>query len=247
MAFPMTAAIDIEDLGRLPATRLKTMLAAGEAVVEAARALAAVGSNPVAEVLRGQGRFYREDHYPKGDVFDPDSCAQYYYHAHRGGTEHGHFHTFVAQGGMPPGVAPSRRFAGRVPTPSRHALTHLVAVAMDDYGQPIALFTTNRWVTDETWYSARDVIAVLDRFHVGHDQPSRLVNRWMGGVLGLFQPTIVELLRARDTAVESLGRRQPQSDPLEDPGLEITSWAEISVDRQMRRVRRALSQAAARR
>jgi len=243
----MTAPIDIDDLGRQPLTRLQAMLTAGEAVVETTRALTAVGSNPVAEMLRGQGRFYKEDHYPKGDVFDPASHAQYYYHAHRGGTEHGHFHTFVAQGGMPPGVEPSKRFAGRVPTPSRHALTHLVAVAMDEYGRPIALFTTNRWVTDETWYSARDVIAVLDRFTVGHDRPSRLVNRWIGGVLGLFQPTIVELLRARDQAVEGLGRKQPTRDPLEDPGLEITSWAEISIDRQMRRVRRALAQAPARR
>ncbi|MEV9285922.1 hypothetical protein AB0148_26950, partial [Klebsiella pneumoniae] len=80
-----------------------------------------------------------------------------------------------------------------------------------------------------------------------HDRPSRLVNRWIGGVLGLFQPTIVELLRARDQAVETLGRQQSARDPLEDPGLEITSWAEISVDRQMRRVRRALAQAPARR
>jgi len=60
--------------------------------------------------LRGGGVFYEWNHYPEGDVYDPDSHAQYYYHAHppqlRGGDEHGHFHTFLRPRGMPSGTMP---------------------------------------------------------------------------------------------------------------------------------------------
>lgn len=60
-------------------------------------------------------------------VYDRDSQAQYYYHAHReGDLEHGHFHTFI------------------------RAIAQLIAVSMDAWGQPIGLFVGNRWVTGET-------------------------------------------------------------------------------------------------
>ena len=94
------------------ATRL-ALFEAGVEVLECRRVLVRGGLNVVGEVLRGQGDFVEMEHYPRDDVFDADSHAQYYYHAHRGTAEHGHFHTFLRAAGMPvstldgPGPRPS--------------------------------------------------------------------------------------------------------------------------------------------
>jgi len=68
----------------LPRSRLESMAAAGLEVRECLRALEKADLNPVGEVLRGHGTFTELDHYPPDDVFDQDTHAQYYYHAHRG-------------------------------------------------------------------------------------------------------------------------------------------------------------------
>ena len=91
----------------LPRATLEAMLEAGREVLMWRRILTKTGDNLVGEVLKHEGPFYILDHYPKGDVFDPESHAQWYYHAHekkdRPG-EHGHFHTFMRGGGMPESV-----------------------------------------------------------------------------------------------------------------------------------------------
>jgi hypothetical protein len=214
------------------------MAAAGEQVVECLRLMAENGSNPVAEVLRGEGTFYEHNHYPNGDAFDRHSHAQYYYHAHRGGdwTEHGHFHTFLRAPGMPDGVRPAKT---KFPSDGE-AVAHLVAISMDDHGLPIRLFTVNRWVTDETWYRARDVIAMLDRFLIDEARPSWLVNRWIGAMLRLYQPHIVDLVRRRDGVIAAWAAKQPKRNVFEDRELEVTAFAEISIVEQIRRIKRAL-------
>lgn len=215
------------------------MQAAGEEVLACEAALARAGSSPVGEVLAGQGPFRGGDHFPKGDIYDPVSQAQFYYHSHRGG-EHGHFHAFLRRQSMTGDLRPARRFAGRSTTVAPQDLTHLIAVSMDGKGQVIGLFTTNRWVTDETWYPAREVIAALDRFRVNHDEPSAWLNRWIGALLRLFRPEITLLLRARDETVEHWALAHPDRPALEDPRLDVTSSLDVSVSRQMRRIRRAL-------
>ena len=86
---------DARWLDHLPAATLAAMLDVGREVLEWRRILAKTGDTVVGVVLRHEGPFHLLDHYPKGDVFDPDSHAQWYYHAHdkkdRPG-EHGHFH-----------------------------------------------------------------------------------------------------------------------------------------------------------
>lgn len=238
------------NLGR---ARLQSMLAAGIEVLRIQQDLAGRRSNLVAELLRNQGEFYEQQHYPRGDVFDPETGAQYYYHAHRSeGREHGHFHIFQRPHLLPehfepvrfvkPGVgrcSPEERVGRHWPRGDR-ALAHIVAVAMDNYGLPIRLFTVNRWVTDETWFAARDVIAMLDRFELRHDWPSPNVNRWLNNLLRLYQPEITDLIRRRDDAVEARGRANPRGDALEDRSLEITAGLDISVERRVRQLRRSL-------
>jgi len=99
------------DFSRLSLTQLQVMSAAGREVRECYRALAKTGDNIVGEVLRDQGLFREWDHYPRDDVYDPVTHAQFYYHAHpagqRGWAEHGHFHTFLRPRGMPRGAKPA--------------------------------------------------------------------------------------------------------------------------------------------
>ncbi len=227
--------------------RLQGMLAAGIEVLRIQESLAAKRGNLVAELLRGQGEFYEQEHYPAGDVFDPESGAQYYYHAHRGDArEHGHFHVFMRPHHLPERFEPARRAKPGIAVEGAGprgdaALAHIIAIGMDNYGLPVRLFTVNRWVTDESWFAARDVIAMLDRFQVSHAYPSAPVNLWLTSLMRLFQPEIAELIRRRDAAVEARARANPRADALEDRSLEITAALDISVERRVRQLRRSLS------
>ncbi|MBI4205114.1 MAG: hypothetical protein HY527_08815 [Betaproteobacteria bacterium] len=217
------------------------MLRAGVKALECRRVLERGGINLVSEVLRGQGEFVEYEHYPKDDVYDPDSRAQYYYHAHRGAEgEHGHFHTFLRQPGL---VADSR--ASLSPPPLSTAepgdagddITHLIAISMDAYGWPVGLFATNRWVTGEAWYPAEDVVALLPHFQIDHAYPSWPVNRWIGAMLVLFRPHIEALLRHRDKAISAWAHAHPGKDVFEDRNLEITGYLPISVEEQVNALR----------
>ena len=207
-------------------------------------------------------------HYPEGEVYDPASNAQYFYHRHPRPApanpaetpgervEHGHFHLFLRGGGMPAGITPlllPEFTVANAPAPRQSAplkrggsdeVCHLVALAVDRRGEPIRLFTTNRWVTGETWYRADDVIAMLERFRVRGDHPSALLNRWVGALVQLFQPEIARLLRERDTAIlEQRWRRR--GNVLEDVRLEITSSLDIDLDARLAQVEERGNQAAA--
>lgn len=221
---------------------LEVMLAAGYEVRECFRVLGKVGLNVVGEILKDQGTFYEMQHYPRGDVFDPETHSQYYYHAHRPESgEHGHFHTFLRAGGIPKGIRPAP-YAGSAPRPlGREALAHIVAISMDRHGFPTHLFTTNRWVTGETWYRAEDVIAMIDRFAIDHAWPSWPTNRWITAMLQLFRPQIAHLLRERDRVVAEWAARHPDRDVYEDRALEITSILSISVERQIAALERRLA------
>lgn len=237
---PMTEPVD---LARLHPEQLQTMLKAGEEILECRRVLAKAGLNLVGEVLRGQGTFYQYNHYPEGDVYDRDSHSQYYYHAHRGvDGEHGHFHTFLRYGGLPGDATPIRRFDGAGMTTdhprSDDEPAHLIALSMDAYGWPIGLFTTNRWVTNQTWYSVDDTVRMLDRFLVDHAYPSWPVNRWISAMFRLFRPQIVELLYQRDRTIMDWVDAHPDRDVFEDRELEVTSAARIDVELQIEAIKK---------
>ncbi|HRP97695.1 MAG TPA: hypothetical protein PL143_15750 [Rhodocyclaceae bacterium] len=213
-----------------PATR-RALLAAGREVRECRRVLVKAGLNVVGEVLRGQGQFVEMEHYPRDDVFDADTASQYYYHAHRGEVEHGHFHTFVRAGAFPETMHPLEWPLASRPWPAgKDAICHLVAISMDAWGEPTGLFATNRWVTGETWHRCDDVIGVLDRFAIDHAWPSWPVNRWLGAMLRLYRPWIEGLLRHRDAVLMAWMDAHPGTDVFEDRALEITGYLPISVD-----------------
>ncbi len=201
------------------------------------RVLAKTGDTVVGELLRGHGTLYEWRHYPPGDVYDAEYHAQYYYHCHPEGErpdgEHGHFHTFLRPLGMPSGVAPAPLTDFTEPENPNDALSHLVGIAMDVAGQPVRLFTTNRWVTGETWYAADDVIRMLDSFVVDHARPSWPANRWITAMMRLFRPQIRELLILRDETVCNWAERHPGGHVYEDRKLEVPSQLVISVAQQI--------------
>ncbi|HUK60208.1 MAG TPA: hypothetical protein VLV50_13340 [Stellaceae bacterium] len=257
----MSAARNLKGLGR---AALEAMRQGGEAMAAAERALAAEGATVVTAALGAAGACVPWQHYPAGDVYDRRSHAQFFYHAHPEGertpNEHGHFHLFLRAGGMAPGtrplVLPELVIAGAAPVgtapsaPEPHAgedgeWCHIVAIAMNSTGEPIRLFTTNRWVTGETWYRAVDVIEMLDRFSVSETGPLGLLNRWIGGAARFFRPQIAHLIAERDEAVMGWRRRRRgKAHVFEDRRLEVTSALDISVAAQFAAIDAALGAAA---
>ena len=235
------------EFSELPQARLLAMAEAGRRIQECYRVLRKSSSNVVAEILRGQGDFFEWDHYPKGDVYDFETHAQYYYHAHpielRGG-EHGHFHTFLRPKGMPAGIMPAKVPDYVRPTADNDALSHLIGISMDRSGYPVRLFTTNRWVTGETWYSAEDVIAMLDRFNMDMAWPSWPTNIWVSSMLVLFRPQIEDLVRQRDVTITDWAAKNPDGNTFEDRELEVTSIARISVEGQIEAVEASIKEPA---
>lgn len=227
---------------------LERMGEAGRRALDCIRVLGKTNDNLVGEVLRGHGEFFEWDHYPKGDVYDWETHSQYYYHAHpvelRGG-EHGHFHTFLRPKGMPQGVKPASLPDYEKPNDSNDDLCHLVAFSMDRAGLPTRIFTTNRWVTGESWYSADDVIKLLDRFVMDLAYPSWPVNVWISAMMQLFRPQIEALIRQRDEAVADWEAKHPGVNAYEDRDLEITSILNISVESRVAEIEKALSSRAA--
>ena len=243
------AHIDGVESLRVSRAEIEQMTAAAAVIRNCRRELAAASADLISEVTAGSPTICDWRHYPDGEVYDPKSHAQYFFHAHapngRQVLERGHFHTFLRAEGMPSGVVPlllpELAVADVAALPpqaaplkrgTRDEVSHLIAIAMDVRGEPIRLFTTNRWVTGETWYRAGDVIQMLDRFVVGEPEPSAVLNRWIGAMIRLFLPQIAALLRARDETVMAWRRRR-RTQVFEDSRLEITSSLEIDLDAQL--------------
>jgi hypothetical protein len=212
------------------------MATAGYEIAELERLLGKTADNVVGLLLEHERDFYEWTHYPAGDVYDAATGSQYYYHAHPKGErpgEHGHFHAFLRPKGMPKGMKPALVRGHLAAAEGGEALSHLVAVAMSEKGQAMELFTTKRWVTDETWYAAPDVIAMLERFRVELVRPSWPVNRWITALLRLFRPQIEALVRERDRVMGEWQRRNPKLDVFEDRRLPVLSRIGVSVEAQM--------------
>ena len=225
------------DLAAIPHSGRKAQRTAGREVLECYRLLAKTGDNVVGELIRGHETFYQWDHYPEGDAYDGETHSQYYYHAHRAGQgEHGHFHVFLRPKGMPPGIKPTPLPDFEPPVDGNAALSHLIAISMDAFGHPAGLFTTNRWVTGETWYGGADVCRMVDCFKMDQVRPSLLVNRWITAMLKFFQPEICDLIARRDLSVQAWEKQHPDGNVFEDRELETTSEIEISVDDKLRQL-----------
>lgn len=225
------------------ANEIEDMITSGEMVLECHRVLANAKLNIVGEILRSAENFTEWDHVPPKDVHDTASHSQYYYHAHPKSAqgdnihddEHGHFHLFMRGKGIARGIKPAPATDIKKHPKAENITCHLIGIAMNNKGLPIKLFTTNRWVTGETWYKAQDVINMLDDFEIDHAYPSWPVNLWMTHMVNLFKPQIKALIRQRDEKVRAWERAAAKDAPyvFEDRALEVTSYQYIDIDEQI--------------
>ena len=222
---------------------LERLAQAAAEVVDCIRVLEKSGSNLVSEVL-GEGEFVEFEHYPENDVYDPETHAQYYFHAHpqaRGEwNDYGHFHTFLRPKGWVREIPPAA--PGTEPTTEvNDPVCHLVAISMGPQGRPVRLFTTNRWVTAETGCAARELIGMLDRFVVDLAKPSWPLNRWISAMIRLYREEIVKLMHERDATFAEWQITHPERDVFEDRALEVTSAMTIDLDAHLALIRSRLN------
>lgn len=176
--------------------------------------LAKSGLNVLTETLRDADSVAMWEHYPPGDVFDPASGAQWYYHSHaiggdgpgsRAGAapdeEHGHYHCFIRPQGA---EGPNH---------------HLIAVGVDAFGRLTRLFTVNQWVVGDDWLDGAEAAALVEHFDVQMARPSYLVNRWLTAVVAAYEAEIRDLILKRGVALSAVAADFQSA--LQDRNLEV--------------------------
>lgn len=189
------------------------------------------GKNILHYALKKKRRFEHMSHYPPGDRIDHTTGAQYFYHCHRENyesTEHGHFHCFLRYKHIPKRIkpAPLADWDRYIDNP----MTHLIAIGMNQLGQPIRLFTVNRWVTSEIWYNAEESARLLKYYKITliDDPYWQVLDKWVEGVLQLFKPQILWLHQQRDKKMQQHQAVSSVDNPYMD--YELEELSEISID-----------------
>ncbi len=175
---------------------------------------ARAGRNLVHAIMAGRAPCVELAHYPSHDVVDAQHGSRMYYHAHgsrrKPADEHGHFHVFCH---------------GKLPGD----FTHLVGISMSPQGQPIRLFTTNRWVTGETWRSSTGMDATLDGFQVRTQGRLAPVARWVTAMVHLYRPQIGQLHQKRDAVMARRSANTGWETLFEDRRLDVVTQRRISL------------------
>ncbi|MEQ9813048.1 MAG: hypothetical protein RLO50_09710 [Azospirillaceae bacterium] len=214
----MTIRLDPTDVQSLPREELRRMDRALREAFVCQSVLARTGHTVASDLHRPVESIDDWHHYPSGDVYDETTRGQYYFHRHplglRPDGEAGHFHLFMR------GVGPD----GKVGADCHH----IVAVSIDIFGNVTRLFTTNLWVTGESWLPAERLHPLVDRFAIEHAQPSWPTNRWVSAVVAAFAGDIHRLIDARDAALAEAAAGRGLETVFEDREVEILS--EMAVD-----------------
>lgn len=225
-------------LPAVPTPALLRMAEAGRTLLETTRMLARSGRT-LAMLMNGAETFGPERRacWHAETVTDAESGARFLFHRHTDAApdEAGHFHCFAQVDG------PAAEAGGPRPLQRGNGLAHIVAVVIDRQGLPIGLFTTNRWVTDETWQQAAPLRRLADRFAVNAPGPLMAAGIWLGATLRLFRAEISQLLAERDAAIRQRLAAFPDRDPFEDRGFAEPSCLAISVETQIARLRAELA------
>lgn len=193
-----------------------------------------------------QEGFVSDWHYPKGDRIDFDSGGQYFYHCHRENMEteeHGHFHVFIRQKGWP-------KSWSLAPIPERklyldNPMTHIVAIGLNRYAQPIRLFMVNRWVSRETWFEAEKMKRIIKRYDLssvknerpktGDQDPKwQVMDQWVEHLVHLFAPQIQWLYEQRDMQMKKhVAHAMPDENPYLNHSIEELASIDISLEQQI--------------
>jgi hypothetical protein len=188
-------------------------------------------SNVVKEVLPTNENLYHWKHYPHPNPINKAEKAKYYYHSHPSHdeerlAEHGHFHIFLRKKAFAEHAEIIVRSQKNLKDASRDNVVHLVAIAMNVYGFPVALFTLNHWVVKGLWYKADDIMVALQNFSAKKPQ-YELTSDWIAAMVQLFEPHIAVLLRRRDEVIADFQRQHPHKNAWEAKELELTSLCRL--------------------
>lgn len=181
-----------------------------ERMIELLQQMAQQQSNPLLQLLADE-EIIEQRKYPADSLTFSQQPLRAYYHCHpaetRPDNEHGHFHVFVSDGD--------------------NNWSHLVALAMDAYGQPLNWFTVNRWVTDGEWQLPPILLQHLAQ--VQTDSDMSLVEQWLVAMLQLYRAELATLLQERDKYLEGLQMQEPISERLEDRSIYQLSSCNIDL------------------
>ena len=217
-------------LPSLTAWKKKRLMAYATQVLQAQQQMTQQGENILHYTLNGLERHVRMSHYPQNDRIDQNSGAQYFYHCHRENfesAEHGHFHCFLRYPQIPKSIKPAALSDWDLYMDN--PMTHLIAIGMNQMGQPIRLFTVNRWVTSELWYDAEKIPRLLRRYQMSLIDPYwEALDRWVEGLLHLFTPQIIWLHQERARAIQTHQNNFPQQNSFLNQ--EIEELSEITID-----------------
>jgi len=163
---------------------------AREMLINCLLEMAEAETNPVLEIIDKNKPLEENKKYPAGLLQFNKMGWRAYYHCHpasRSGNhrfkgEHGHFHIFVRTQTEP------------------ETWSHLVALAIDNMGQPLGWFTVNHWVTGEAWVGANRLVKFLTK--TPYDRQNSLVESWLLSLLDLSSETVKNVLYERDKIME---------------------------------------------
>ena len=154
--------------------------------------MAEMKTNPVLQVINLDEPLEENKKYP-ADLLQFNHLGwRAYYHCHpasRAGNhrfkgEHGHFHIFVRIQEDP------------------EKWSHLVALAMDNMGQPLGWFTVNHWVTGEAWLDTEALVNYLETIPYDNPEIIKVIERWLLSLLALSRDKVKTVLHERDIAVK---------------------------------------------
>jgi len=176
-------------------------------------------SNVVLEVLAGQIP-HENEKFPKGELNFGNAGWRGFYHCHPAAEkhleEHGHFHLFA-------------RCA--VKQDNSTDWTHVVALSIDEQGQPRAWFTVNQWVTGANWLAASEIELLLEDIKIPADVT--VIEKFLLSMLGLYQDDLKDILLERDSRLIQVNAEVDVSDKLCDRSIYVLSSQPIELQQRL--------------
>lgn len=205
-------------------TNTKITMDAAESLVTCVLEMAEAETNPVLLVIDPDLPLEENKKYPADLLQFNHTGWRAYYHCHpanRAGNhrfqgEHGHFHIFVRTAKEP------------------EKWSHLVALAMNNMGQPLGWFTVNHWVTGETWVNSEilsNYLQTIPYDQLEHQELNtfNIVERWLLALLAVSREQVKVVLHERDKILQQKEQNQTELNIKQDKGIYLLSEIPINL------------------
>lgn len=205
-------------------TKTELTMDASESLVTCLLEMAEDETNPVLLVIDPDLPLEENKKYPADLLQFNHTGWRAYYHCHpanRAGNhrfqgEHGHFHIFVRTQDKP------------------EKWSHLVALSMNNMGQPLGWFTVNHWVTGESWVDSEILSNYLqtipyDQLEVHQLNTFNIVERWLLALLAVSREQVKVVLHERDKILQQKEQNLAESNIKQDKGIYLLSEIPINL------------------